>query len=108
MEMLGERVRKARLGKGMSQRELGERVGLTQAAICQFERGQRYPTPRNLRKISRILNLDVAELAGEDPGGFERAVLMRNLKGLTPEAISRINEMVVTFRQAQGKPMTRP
>ena len=107
MSLLGERVRKARISKGMSQRELAGELGLTQAAISQFEKGQRLPTHKNLRKMSYILDLDVTELAGEDQGEFERAILVKNLQGLSPEAISKINEIVETFRKAERIPASR-
>ena len=101
MPLLGGRLRKARISKGMSQRELADKLGLTQAAICQFEKGQRSPTPQNVRNLANILDIDLVDLAGDDEGGFERAILLRNLRGLSPETISKINEIVETYRKAE-------
>jgi transcriptional regulator with XRE-family HTH domain len=39
MESIGARVRKVRLERGLSQAELGKRVGLTQSTIQEFETG---------------------------------------------------------------------
>ena len=40
----GERVKELRLKKGLSQRELGERMGgITQQTIAQYEKSENYP-----------------------------------------------------------------
>lgn len=92
MAEFGNRLREARLRKDLSQNELADAMGLTQASISQFEKGQRLPTPANITKLSAILDVPRDFLAGEDKGEFEKALLMRNIKQLTPESIKKINE----------------
>lgn len=94
MAEFGNRLREARLKKGLNQKELADAMGLTQASISQFEKGQRLPTPANITKLSEILEVPRDFLAGEDKGEFEKTLLMRNIKELTPEAIKEINKYV--------------
>ena len=41
---VGENIRKIRLNKNIQQVELAEKVGVTQAMICQIERGTKNPS----------------------------------------------------------------
>jgi transcriptional regulator with XRE-family HTH domain len=58
MSELGERLRKLRLNKGLSQEQLANQVGLKQASISQFEKGQRLPTPATIRKLASALGIE--------------------------------------------------
>lgn len=40
METMGDRIRRLRLSKGLTQEELGKRVGLQRAAINKYEKRQ--------------------------------------------------------------------
>ena len=108
MSELGDGIRKARINKELSQDELAGKVGVTQAAISQFEKGQRLPTPANLKKIAAACDVVVEDLAGGDRADFERTILMRNLRGLPPEKISEINRIVETYRQAYQSDRKKP
>ncbi|PIR83899.1 hypothetical protein COU18_01950 [Candidatus Kaiserbacteria bacterium CG10_big_fil_rev_8_21_14_0_10_51_14] len=99
MPEFGERLRKARVEKGMNQEELASAMGLTQASISQFEKGLRMPTPTNIRKFAQILGVREEELAGEDRGEFEKALLMRNIRDLSPDSLSKINEYAAMIKR---------
>ena len=92
MSEFGERLRHARINKGMSQQELAIAVGMTQASVSQFEKGLRMPTPKSFSKFVAILDLNDEDLVGETQGEFERKMLMRNIKDLSPDSLNRINE----------------
>ena len=92
MPEFGERLRKARIGKGMNQRELADAIGMTQASISQFEKGLRMPTPANIRKFAQILGVNEGDLAGQNQGEFEKTLLMRNIRDLSPDSLNKINE----------------
>lgn len=102
MAEFGERLREVRSKKGLSQQELADAMGLTQASISQFEKGQRLPTPANITKLSEILEVPRNYLAGEDQGAFEKAILMRNIKQLTPESIKKINEFAEFIKSQES------
>jgi len=55
-------LREARERKGLSQRELAKRVGVTKAAISHFETGRATPTLATFARLARVLGLDLAVL----------------------------------------------
>lgn len=56
---LNERLKSARLYKGMSQKELAKSVGVSQARISEYEKGTRTPKPLRLKMIANALKLDL-------------------------------------------------
>ena len=93
------RLRGAREQKRMSQGELANAVGLSQASVSQFEKGQRQPTPAIIRKLAKALDVSEEALAGQDKGDFEKAMLMRNINDLSPESHTKINDYVHVIRE---------
>lgn len=59
---LGEAIRKARGTMRLSQEELARKVGVTQAAIGQWEAGATYPSRNHLPALVKVLNLNVPSL----------------------------------------------
>lgn len=103
MSEFGERLKQARIKAGMNQQELARALEVTQAAISQFEQGKRKATPATITRMAEILGVDRQTLAGSDEGEFERSILMRNLKGLSPESLKKINEIVELYKKAEKK-----
>ncbi len=64
--MLGTEIKKARKNKGLTQKELGELIGVSKSSINYFERDGRNPTLDHLLKLSKVLNLPVDLLLGLD------------------------------------------
>ena len=60
--MLGENIKKYRLLRGLSLREFGEKVGLTQTSILKYENNQLKPDGEKLIKFAEILNCTVLDL----------------------------------------------
>ena len=60
----GKRLRRLRLERGLSQRELAEKAGMSQSTIVLLERRGRSERfhPSTVRKLSGALGIDVAEL----------------------------------------------
>ena len=103
MPEFGERLKTARLNKNMNQKDLADLMGMKQASISQFENGQRLPTPANIKKLASILNISPTDLTGESEGKFEEEILLRNIKGLSPESLKKINEFVDIYKKGIGK-----
>nr|DAQ32510.1 MAG TPA: Helix-turn-helix XRE-family like protein [Caudoviricetes sp.] len=55
-------IRKYRIEKGLSQRELGELVGMTQQQIAQYENGKRKPKLETLDKLAKALGVKPGQL----------------------------------------------
>ena len=92
MSEFGERLREARLNKGMSQVELANAMGITQASISQFEKGDRLPTPEHINQFVDILETSREYLAGDNQGNFEKSLLERTIKGLSPKTLKKLIE----------------
>jgi ribosome-binding protein aMBF1 (putative translation factor) len=56
---IADRVAERRVEKGLSQRELAERVGTTQSAIARLERGGRPPRIDTLLNIADALDCEL-------------------------------------------------
>lgn len=70
---VGARIRAARTFRGLSQVELGRRIGMNQAVISNLERGVHSPRADTLKRIARGLGLSLPDLLGfplhgESPG----------------------------------------
>ena len=63
--MLGDKVRKYRRQKGLSQERLGELVGFSQSKISKIENGD-WDSLSDLRLIARVLEVPIEELVKED------------------------------------------
>lgn len=62
---LGEKLRKMRLEKGLTQEQLGKKLGLTKACIGLYENGKRSIYAKTLIDICKICDYDANELAKE-------------------------------------------
>ena len=61
---LGQKIKAARKQKGLSQEQLAELVGYKVGTISKYEQGNRIPDIGMLKKISVVLECNLAELAG--------------------------------------------
>jgi transcriptional regulator with XRE-family HTH domain len=60
---VGEKIRLARISKGMTQEELGNALGVQKSAIAKYEKGRVVNIKRStLKKISDILGIAPSEL----------------------------------------------
>ena len=78
---IGEKIRNARIAKGLTQEELGKMVGLQKSAIAKYENGRVVNIKRStLQKLAQALNLRGSDLVIEaDPTGsaeFDATVLL--------------------------------
>ncbi len=61
---VGENIRRIREDKGLSQVYVAENVGISQAMLCQIERGTKNPSLQVSMGIASILNCNVEDLCG--------------------------------------------
>lgn len=62
MNEVGERIKQARTSKGITQKELAERIGVTQQNLAQYERGKRNPKIKTIKRFAQALNIPLMEL----------------------------------------------
>ena len=63
---IGDKIRNARISKGMTQEELGNALGVQKSAIAKYEKGRVVNIKRStLKKLSDILGIAPSELIFE-------------------------------------------
>lgn len=72
-ETTGKRIKLARKKAGFTQAELGKKLGITAAAVSQFEKSNANPTSETIRKISEVLKIDPYSLYSFDMASEEIA-----------------------------------
>lgn len=60
--IFGSKILELRRSLNLSQRELAEKVGVTNKAVSKWETGKSKPTTNVIRKLASLFNLDVEEL----------------------------------------------
>lgn len=66
MRIFAERLRKARLNKGIGSVELGKMLNVGNSSVSRWEAGAREPSLDTISRIADILGVNVAYLVGED------------------------------------------
>ena len=60
------RIKQLREAAGMSQRELGERIGISGPAVAMWESGENRPSLTNLEKLADVLGVSIDAILGRD------------------------------------------
>ena len=63
--LIGERLRKARTRRLLTQQELAEKAGVSPSTIVNIERDQAEPHFRTIRKLAKALDVEPTSLLGE-------------------------------------------
>lgn len=66
MQLLGNKIRNARIKAGMTQEQLAVALDTTKAAISRYEAGKREPNLELLRKIALATKVTVADLVDDE------------------------------------------
>ena len=53
-------------GDGLTQRELGERIGISGPAVAMWETGENRPSLTNLEKLADVLGVSIDAILGRD------------------------------------------
>lgn len=59
---MGKKIKAIRKKRGLTQKQLAELLGVKQQNISDWERGERSPSVKNLKKLSEILNCQIDDL----------------------------------------------
>lgn len=104
------RIRELRKKAGLSQAELGERVGLHQTQIGKLENSGRNLTFEWARRIAKALNVRLADLLDEsdnpdrlENGERELVHHYRQASDEQKEMVKRVAEPLPGFRHAPAK-----
>jgi transcriptional regulator with XRE-family HTH domain len=90
-------IREARLLAGLSQSELGERVGRDRAQIARWERDAVQPSFETLRQLVRACGYDLA--IGLEPYASDEREAERIRKRLLRSPQERVRAMLTTHKR---------
>jgi len=93
MVEFGQRLRRLRKEKNMTQKQLAERVGLKNSVISFYETGERLPSPEVIKKLAATLQVSSDYLLGMEHGE------MLDLHGLEEEDRQLVRVLVHTLRR---------
>lgn len=80
--MLEEKLRELRKSRGLTQKEVGERLSLSQVSYGRFELGKRRLTEKHLRSLSEFYNVSLDYLLDSDKQSY---LSLKNILELLPE-----------------------
>jgi len=66
MVSLGKEIKKARIDKGLNQKDVQAMTGISQKHISAIETDMVDPRWSMMKRLARVLDLDLARLARED------------------------------------------
>ena len=91
---IGENLKAVRKRRGLTQKELGERVGLTREAVASYEAGRSHLTVTTLMDMAVVLRVSVNAILGLERKAAETPVTRRWAKRLAvieslPESVKK-------------------
>ena len=96
---LGSRIKELRQNMGLSQSELASKLNCTQAALSQYESGNREPGLRDLKTIAKHLDTTTDYLLGltDIPHNNVNVRMIGDYLGLTEESINVIHSTYLEY-----------
>lgn len=105
-DKFGQRLKRIRFEKGLTQIELSRLSGITNVQIARYEKNTAQPTMMVIRKLSKALEMEVDELAVDifkpsfDIGELD--VTIDRMKQLPPDDILVIKEVMDRFIESRN------
>lgn len=87
---VGASIREVREVRGLRQLDLARKIGMTQAAISQYEHGVRLPPPEVAQEIAKALGVSTTHLFGIPDKEFQLIRLSRIAESLSPKKLSAL------------------
>ena len=106
-ESFGDRLRKAREDKQLSQGELADKTGFQPSAVSHFESGRRAPSFDNLKKLADALTVSVDYLLGREArpisAGPVAEKLFRNFEQMSSEDQDDLSKFAALLAEKNRK-----
>ena len=91
----GQRIKAARKKAGVTQEELGKKLGVSPSFVAQYETGKRNPKIETLQNLANALGVPVQELVKDwsamDPEDVKDAIVYGGPIGKVAENMKRLN-----------------
>ena len=92
-EMLGEKIKKLRLSRNMTQTDLARKLDVTTSAISFYENNMRLPSYEVLVKLSRVFEITTDSLLQEGRNG-----ICFDTEDLTDDQVDPLFRLVRMFK----------
>lgn len=94
---IGERIKKIRQEKGLSQKELGKKINVSQQMIGQWETGKSNPKIETLRRIADTLKVGLWEIVELDQMDLDTRIqeIKKMVALLTPEGLEEFERLTI-------------
>ena len=104
---IGENIKQFRKNKKITQKELAEKIGVTDSAITKYEKGDREPNIETLNKIATALGVTINDLVkNEEKASNKNSIGIRfldmNKLGNEKEQIIKVVEEMYEFINAKN------
>jgi DNA-binding XRE family transcriptional regulator len=105
---MGERLANARVAAGLTQKQAGDALGLTQSAISEIERGKNETSIANLFRLADLYNIDArflaigiwAESRSESPCMQVVTAGRKRAEGLNPKHLRQVQSSFEKLSQS--------
>ena len=98
----GQKLRMFRVGKGLTQAEMANKLGISRRAYISYELGQAKPRSKNAYHImAEILNCGVDDLLEEEPKNAPEDKINWYLKDIVDE-LSRIRKIMEEIKDERS------
>lgn len=95
-------IKKARLEKGLSQKEVALTLNVSTPSVSDWESGKKFPAGKNLIELSKLLECSIDYLLGNDEDDSEAFAW---LDDLTPDQIAEkcYEDFKIVFSRSANK-----
>lgn len=94
---VGEKIKQVRKSAGLTQKELGERLGVSYQTVAQWENNLRNPKQETLQRIASALNVSTRSLQESAKSTDTDFKLVQEYLGLTETALYTLTNGIATF-----------
>lgn len=105
-QRIGANIMKARKAKGYTQMMLADALGVSFQAVSNWERGQTCPDIANLSELSRLLDISIDELLGNQRAAqITKDIAKDRIPSLEPEELQQVAPLLTEEQadRAAGK-----
>lgn len=103
VKIISERLKEIREKRGLTKKELAQRIGVAPSTITRYEKEGRIPKLNILKKISEELKVPIDYLLGNEDTKVATFLNCGDLSDLPEEAIKSIEDFIEFIREKYSK-----
>lgn len=98
---VGEKIRSSRVNAGLTQKELGDKMGVDSATVGKYERGILNPKLQTLEKIAAALGVTIWELGAVNSAEYRQVMIDREINKSRErhDEDTKLHQLEIEFRK---------